>query len=104
MLEKKVDLKNYSRSNFTTDQGTTEMAQLGAVLRIADSLEKIEKPFVELLEKVKNQEERMEFLRMTNRKLNDENDKLTHRIRGYKGEITKLKLEIEALKKPLDQE
>lgn len=63
---------------------TFEEVQLGAIQRIADSLERIEKPFKELIES-------NEYLRKRVRNQNDEIHKLEKKMRSYKGWITRLK-------------
>lgn len=63
-----------------------DQIKLGALLRIADSLEKIEKPFKQLLADV-------EFYRNSTRALQARNETLSKRCAAYRGIITKLKKE-----------
>lgn len=59
---------------------TLEEVKTGCFLRIADSLEKMERPYVELLETIEKYKE-----------LEIENKSLRREISGLKGVITKLK-------------
>ena len=65
----------------TKEKGLTiEEITLGCMLRIADSLEKMEEPYTELLQTIENYKD-----------LEIENKKLKKTIAGLKGHITKLK-------------
>ena len=61
-----------------------DQIQLGALLRIADSLENMEQPFKKLLEDV-------EFYRNSARALSDRNESLKRRVAALQGVITKMK-------------
>lgn len=81
------NLRDRSRNEFSPkskESMTFEEVQLGAIQRIADSLERIEKPFKELIES-------NEYLRKRVRNQNDEIHKLEKKMRSYKGWITRLK-------------
>lgn len=85
------DFKNYkdeSRKNWGTKevdkQLTLEQVNTGAILRIADSLERIEQPYLQLIN------ENQYFKRKCDR-LQDEVERLRFSNRGLKGAYTKLK-------------
>lgn len=81
------NLRDRSRNEFSPkskESITFEEVQLGVIQRIADSLERMEKPFKELIES-------NEYLRKRVRNQNDEIHKLEKKIRSYKGWITRLK-------------
>lgn len=81
------NLRDRSRNDFrpkSKESITSEEVQLGVIQRIADSLERIEKPFKELIDS-------NEYLRKRVRNQNDEIHKLEKKIRSYKGWITRLK-------------
>lgn len=62
----------------------TEGIKLGAILRIADSLEKIEQPYLQLLNDV-------EWTRDRNKLLRAANDRLHKQVAAYKGIIKRMK-------------
>lgn len=81
--------KQESRSNWGTsipkDQSIDrEQILLGAVLRIADSMEKMEQPFQQLIN------DREHFKNATNR-LAGENKKLRKQVAAYQGIIKRMK-------------
>lgn len=63
---------------------TVSNIQLGAILRIADSLEKMEKPFIRLLD-------RIEYLESSNKRMTARIDKKNRQIAAYKGIVKRMK-------------
>ncbi|MGG5486284.1 hypothetical protein [Gaetbulibacter sp. PBL-D1] len=80
---KQESRKNYGSSN---EQKSASLEQLntGCLQRIADSLEKIENPYQELLET-------NEYLRRRYRKLSSDIETLRYQNRALKGVITRMK-------------
>lgn len=77
-------LKDESRKNwFINNALNIEDIKTGAVLRIADSLEKIEKSYVKILNDLAFYKERYH-------RQQDEIDKLNHKVAGLKSYITRL--------------
>lgn len=83
--------KEQSRANWGADfkegeQLSRDQIQLGAILRIADSLEKMEKPYAQLLDSVN-------YLRNSNKELQYDNSVLKKQVAAFKGIINKMKKE-----------
>lgn len=72
-----------SRQEFT-GTGSHEDIQAGCLQRIADSLERIERPYLRLLEEVERSKRSREFDRQYNLRL-------SHQIAGLKGYIKRMK-------------
>lgn len=90
--------KEQSRLNWYTNADKLDIEQLkfGAILRIADSLEKIEKRYSDLI----NEKERFE---KWYREECDRNRKLNKKISGIKSHTTRLKNIINSSKKQVDK-
>ena len=79
--------KEGSRVNWGTSRSgnlTDAQIQLGATLRIADSLEKMEQPYLKLISDV-------EYLRKSRRNLTSENEHLRRSNAAIKGHFSRLK-------------
>lgn len=90
-----ISYKEGSRKDWGTDldvDGGEDInggqIKLGAILRIADSLEKIEKPYQKLIE-------RNDWLSKRNNRLMEENNRLRNSNTGYKSRVTRLKNKLE---------
>lgn len=80
-----ADLKEISRQKFTAISPTShEEIKTGCLQRIADSLEKMEQPYLRLLNDVK-------YLTERNRGLNETIQSLQNKLRATKGHVTRLK-------------
>ena len=75
--------ESWSNQNSTAYPGDAEM-QIGCLQRIANSLEKMEKPFQQLVS------ERDYFSRKSDR-LSNENDRLRRQVAAYQGIIKRMK-------------
>lgn len=75
--------REFSKKDFTGLE-TTENIKVGALQRIADSLERMEKPHLDLIRKV-------EYLDRRRKELRDEVESLKRRNRSLKGWVTRLK-------------
>lgn len=82
------DLREESRRSYGTrdKNATVEELNAGALCRIADSLEKMEKPYLRLLDDVA-------CLRREYQERGDEIERLGRVVAGLRGHITKLKKE-----------
>ena len=83
------DFKSYkedSKKNYGTysDALTLEQINTGVLMRIADSVEKMEQPYLRLIRE-------MEYYRDQTKKLKYENDFLKNSNRGLKSYITRIK-------------
>lgn len=88
-MGKFVFYKESSRANWGVHLNDAQTLQkedikIGAILRIADSLERIEKPYLNLIEECKT-------LREQNNRRLSRISKLEKQIAAYKGIITKMK-------------
>lgn len=90
-----MPFKNYKRESRDKEWGTDtegslnrDQLQLGALLRIADSLEKMERPYSALLREVQQLWEDVEDWRQRYRK---ETEHLRHQNAGLKATITRMK-------------
>jgi len=79
---RKLSKETYSRKSENT--ASYDEIKTGCLQRIADSLEKIEKPYQNLISDY-------EYLKEVNARLRDSNDKLMNQVKAYKGHITRLK-------------
>lgn len=78
------DLRSSSKMTFNHDKVSLESISTGCLQRIADSLEKIERPYEKLIADY-------EYIKKRNQRLIDENERLTRQVRAYKGWLTRLK-------------
>ncbi len=80
------DLRELSRTQWTTEsiKPSIEEISLGAQLRIADSLERIERPYQKLIDDYN-------YVKAQNQNLNESNQRLLNQIRALKGWVTRLK-------------
>lgn len=80
------DFRDESRKSYGSarEQITIEEIKVGALLRLADSIERMEKPYVQLLNDVERFRKRL-------REEKAENVILTRRIAALQGVITKMK-------------
>lgn len=79
------DLKSISKNSFNSPEGNTlESIQTGCLQRIADSLERMEKPYQKLIDDYNH-------IKTVNDRLRDANQRLLNQIRTQKGWITRLK-------------
>jgi hypothetical protein len=77
------ELREKSKQNFNGGN-TLESIQTGCIQRIADSLERMEKPYLDLIRKA-------EYLEKKNRELRSEIQLLENRNRSLKGWVTRLR-------------
>ena len=75
-----------SRENYGTynENLKLDQIQLGALLRIADSLEKIEKPYADLINNA-------EFYKNCSQNARNRENKLKKKVAGLRGYITRIK-------------
>jgi hypothetical protein len=81
---KEESRKNWGEDIPDNNTFCIDQIRVGAILRIADSLEKMEKPITRLMDDVT-------YYKKLNEELKKENLKLAHSIAGLKGYIKNLK-------------
>lgn len=87
-----IDLRKASRVNYVTnnDKPTMDEIQLGVSQRMADSLERMEKPYLKLIDD-------LEWYRKRYRDQRDEIKTLNNRISALKGVVTRYKNKLKNL-------
>ncbi len=81
------DYRQESKKNWGANQSVSlnqDQIKTGTMLRIADSLERMEQPYLKLISD-------LEYLRSRNKFLSEENERLRNSNRGFKSAITRLK-------------
>jgi hypothetical protein len=88
----KSDFKEVSRLNFTANwPPSLEEVKTGALCRIADSLEKMEKPFLDQIKQIENLKKDRDYFLKELTAAQEKGHKLRASISALKGHITRLK-------------